>query len=249
MHILRALAASAFVLVTSLVKAEVVGRYAPLETSKYWQAAAAFESVGLLEQIAQSLNARVRSPGRIGLVAKECGRANAYYEPATRTVYLCYELMEQVITGVSRDFPNLEPAENLEVSVGALLFILDHEVAHALIHVLNLPILSREEDQADAIATYLLLKGKNPLPGLKGAVWFFRAGDAQYTSRHFGDEHSLGPQRQYNILCLAVGRDPQKFAALARELGLPDERARRCPQEYVRLDASVRKLLGRHVVQ
>lgn len=249
MHILRALAASAFVLVTSLVNAEVVGRYAPLETSKYRQAAAAFESVGLLEQIAQSLNAKVRSPGRIGLIAKECGMVNAYYDRVTRSVYLCYELMEQVLTGVSRDFPNLEPAENLEVSVGALLFILNHEISHALIHVLSLPILSREEDQADAIATYLQLKGRNPLPGLKGAVWFFRRGDEQYTSRHFGDEHSLGPQRQYNILCLAVGRDPQKFAAWARELGLPDERARRCQQEYSTLDASVQKLLGRHLPQ
>lgn len=249
MHILRTLAASALVLVTLLVKAEVVARYAPLETSKYRQAAAAFESVGLLEQISQSLNAKVRLPGRVGLVAKECGTANAYYDPASRSVYLCYELMEQVMTGVSRDFPTLKPAENVEVSGGALLFILNHEIGHALIHVLSLPILSREEDQADAIATYLQLKGKNPAPGLKGAFWFFRRGDQRYTNRHFGDEHSLGPQRQYNILCLAVGSDPQKFAAWARELGLPDERARRCQQEYSTLDASVRKLLGRHVVQ
>jgi hypothetical protein len=249
MHTIKLILTSILLSISSLAEAEVTAVYAPLTGQRYAQAASAFQRIGLLEQIAISIDSTIRIPSPLSLVAKECGYSNASYSSSSHSITLCYELMEEVISGVAKSYPNVSGEKNVEISVGALLFILNHEMGHALVDILKLPIFAREEDTADAIASYFQLRGKNPLPSLIGAIWFFGRGNQEYTAKHFGNEHSLGPQRQANILCFAAGSNPERFSALAEKFGLPPERAERCPGEYRKLETSVRKLLGQYIVR
>ena len=133
------------------------------------------------------------------------------------------------------------------MAFGALFFILFHEVGHGLSHTLRLPILGKEEDAADSIATYLILGIREPVTAVAGALWFFGTGSRTPSLQDYADEHSLGPQRQFSLVCNAVGKDPAQFQSLAQGLKLPPERASRCPAEYRQLQRSVRQLLGAHL--
>src|SRR5271154_5423604 len=48
----------------------------------------------------------------------------------------------------------------------------------------------------------------------------------------FYDEHGLNQQRAYEIVCLMVGSDSEKFKDLARETKLPEERQDTCAGDY-----------------
>lgn len=225
-------------------QAEFVAVYAQPKQPKYQAVTESFRKSSMLERIAALVNADVRTPGTIRLVAAECGTANAFYDPQRRAVVLCHELMEQVTTGVMRDFSAASSDEMADTAAGAIFFLLYHEIGHALIHVLNLPVIAREEDMADAISSFFMLRSPIRVQSMIGASWFFRQKNTLYTNSRFGNEHSLDEQRQFNVVCYALGSDAQTFAPLVVRVGLPSERARRCPAEYARLETSVRKLLG-----
>ena len=63
----------------------------------------------------------------------------------------------------------------------------------------------------------------------------------------FWDEHSLNGQRVYSITCLIYGSDPDSFAELVGEDGLPAERAARCPGEYKQKSRAWDRLLAPHL--
>src|SRR6266576_1991868 len=51
--------------------------------------------------------------------------------------------------------------DSVEFVTGNVLFVLGHETAHALISEMGIPVLGREEDAADALATIVALKMAN----------------------------------------------------------------------------------------
>jgi hypothetical protein len=229
--------------------AQFVAVYERPQTATYLRAASNFQQSRLLERLAEQLNSTVRIPTRVQLVLDECGQVNAFYQPSTRAVVLCHEMIEKVGDGVRRDFRNSTFEFQADTVAGALMFILHHEVGHALVHVLALPIFGREEDAVDGIATFMQLTGPSRFHGILGAAWFndrMISGVADQSA--FSDEHSLGPQRKFNILCLAVGSDPGMFSAVAAAAGLTKQRAERCPSEFVQLESSVQKLLSGNLV-
>ena len=52
----------------------------------------------VLEDLSEFLNETVRLPAPATLDARACGEANAYYDPGTRAVTMCYELMDELAT-------------------------------------------------------------------------------------------------------------------------------------------------------
>jgi hypothetical protein len=125
-----------------------------------------------------------------------------------------------------------------EFVVGNMLFVLLHEMAHVHVTEMGLPVLGREEDAADAFATLSLLKmGSEFSHGVlvqaaKG--WFLNAEheERQGNRLAFYDEHGLDRQRAYQIVCLMVGSDPEKFGELADLVKMPDERQGTCQGDY-----------------
>jgi hypothetical protein len=122
--------------------------------------------------------------------------------------------------------------------VGNMLFVLLHEMAHAHVTEMRLPVLGREEDAADAFATISLLRmGSDFSHGVlvqaaKG--WFLSAEHDERQGKRlaFYDDHGLDRLRAYQIVCLMVGSDPEKFGDLADLVKMPDERQETCQGDY-----------------
>jgi hypothetical protein len=132
------------------------------------------------------------------------------------------------------------------------LFVLLHEIGHVQIHDKGLPVLGREEDAADAYASVMMLEMKNEFServlteAAKG--WFYsdRRDRMERAPVVFYDSHSLSRQRAYQIVCYVVGSDPEKFAHLADETGLPEDRRQTCLGDFSNTEWSWSMLLKDH---
>ena len=219
-------------------------RYLYPETPALKPAEALVKEYRILERVRGTLR-RVELPGPLLLRFGECKDENAWYDPREHTVTFCYEL----VAHIQRITPKRAQAgvEPQEVIVGSVVFSLLHEIGHAFIDMLDLPVLGREEDAADQIAAYILLQLDKPLPRklVGGAAWMwdYEARRAKPDRGDFADVHSLSVQRFFNLLCLAYGSDPGTFAFLVEKRYLPSERAESCGFEYKRVAFAAQKLL------
>lgn len=120
------------------------------------------------------------------------------------------------------------------------LHTLIHEVGHVLYSQYNLPLLAREEDAADALASVLLLEYvEDGARVVLNAAEMFGLESEQFENMEesdFWSEHSLDIQRFYTTLCHVYGSDPKTHAYLINEdNGLTQERAENCQYEYERI--------------
>ena len=131
-----------------------------------------------------------------------------------------------------------------------MLFVLLHELGHAVITQMGLPVLGRMEDAADTFAVFMLLRMGSDFShrALVDAAegWFFAARRDQKTGQRvaYYSEHGLNEQRAYQIVCIMVGSDAEKFRDLADETNLPEDRrhtlSRRLQQRHVFLEFAAR---------
>jgi Putative metallopeptidase len=217
--------------------------YSAVSNPEYAQINEKFRQDRMLEGIADQLNASIAIPENVLITFKECGQPNAFWDPRSRQIVMCYELMEQM----TRDFREISRTEEeLGDRVGgALTFAFIHELGHCLIDVLNLPSTGREEDAVDQLSTFVLV-GLNGEEGERMAIsgalsWgiqYERLAKSGKTAAEldmlWADEHSMDGQRFYNILCWVFGHNPNKYMAMVNN-PLPEQRAVRCPTEYSRL--------------
>ena len=203
----------------------------------------------ILEGAAEMLSA-LKLPKTLTLKGSSCGEANAWYDSDTASITFCYELVRDFIksAGQSGKF-NLTPEQAV---IGPFMFIVLHETAHAVFSVLAVPVLGREEDAADQVASYAAtqLGGDFAERMLRAAAFMYDTDSARKPGEDdFADVHGLDRQRFYNVLCLAWGSDPKRYA-FAKELGkLPDERAEGCADEYHQVRYAVQTLIRKNVDQ
>jgi hypothetical protein len=195
------------------------------------------------EDVAFDFNSFLNLPTDILISPEECGEVNAYYDPSQQKVSMCYELMDYFNDlFITLDPPNVEEL-NLAV-LETTLFVFYHELGHALVDVLDLPVTGKEEDAVDQLASVIVIEGGNADSALKAATWFLLQSEQQsYGDLAFWDEHSLDEQRFFNILCWVYGSDTYTYADLVGEGGLPESRAARCPGEYQQMRNSWERLL------
>ncbi len=143
--------------------------------------------------------------------------------------------------------------DSVEFVTGNVLFVLGHETAHALISSFEIPVIGREEDAADALSTIVALKMGNSFADRvvvnAARGWFLsdRRDKKEGIPSAFYDEHGLDLQRAYNIVCLMVGGQPDKFTALAKEVKLPEERQKTCRFDYSNAEWSWEEVLKPHM--
>lgn len=203
----------------------------------------------LLEGLADQLSRQftLSQPLKIGL--GECGVSNAFYRSDTKAIVLCLELIPDLVSRVVRQQGRAIDSETIGNTVaGALVFIIFHEVGHAMIDIEGMPVLGRNEDAADMISTYLILQEPALADrGVAGGLFFFNQPTSLipgfFSQRHLADEHGLNPQRAVNLACAAYGKDPRRYAWAMHAARVTDQRASRCTGEYEQLDRSVRELL------
>jgi hypothetical protein len=133
-----------------------------------------------------------------------------------------------------------------------MLFVAAHELGHALVSELDLMVLGREEDVADAYATIGMLKCGSEasrrvlVEAAKG--WFLSAQRDKKAGAapDYYERHGLDAQRAYQVVCMMVGSDPAAFKDLADETGLPEARRRSCVWDYETASRSWERALAPH---
>ena len=105
------------------------------------------EESGLFQMAADDIDAVYLVPRDLQIAFMDCGQPNASYDPAQSAIVMCYELVNRLI----RDYRRYAGSDSvLAASVWqTTLFVFYHELGHALIDMLDLPVTGREEDAVD----------------------------------------------------------------------------------------------------
>jgi DNA-binding Xre family transcriptional regulator len=141
---------------------------------------------------------------------------------------------DQRLKGMSQ----AQQMDMIEFVVGNMLFVGFHELGHAVIHELGLPVLGREEDAADSFATIAMINIGTDFSTrvlVQAARGWFLMGNrdrADGDKPEFYDEHGLDQQRAYEIVCLMVGSNEDKFKELADWVHMPPDRQDSCAGDY-----------------
>lgn len=215
--------------------------YSSTSNSDYLELEKIFKESRLFEEVANELNDILILPQDIEIVLGECGETNAFYNPENRQIVMCYELIEEL----SSSFSDVAESEEELGSaiIHSTLFIFYHEMGHALVDVLDIPITGKEEDAVDQLSSLILIEAgeEGESAVLDGASWFFLRGEeSKITELALADEHALDKQRFYNLVCWVYGKDPTKNTHLIRYIS--GGRAERCPQKYSQIFNSWERL-------
>lgn len=229
------------------------------------------QSNKILEEFADMINANFRMPSDLTVTAIQCGKINAFYSPQAKAIQLCYEFVRHFnnlhINDQRDETGKYDNAEVTQALIGSIRFVMYHEVGHALVGILDLPITGREEDAVDQLATVVLLSSGDDDDAdavFDGAYTHLLADDLREANNAKmspeqmkwleanpieADEHSLDKQRYFNTVCLAYGSDPKAFSDLVTDGLLPKARADRCPWEWKQISRSWQRLLAPFAIQ
>lgn len=216
--------------------------YSTTQNEKYAQMNESLKQSGLLEELADQLNATVALPADVNITVKECGKVTAQWNPQDRAVAICFEMMEDM---ESRLKPYAKISELPGAVRDSLMFALIHELGHALNDLLKLPQMGKSEDAMEQVVTFVLLDSasdKGEQMALSGAMWWERlyqemarkGDDSGELDQAWAREHSFNAQRFYNIVCWIYGHNPSKYQSIVNN-PLPEARANLCPDEYGRV--------------
>ncbi|MBL8207434.1 MAG: DUF4344 domain-containing metallopeptidase [Blastocatellia bacterium] len=200
-----------------------------------------------LQELAAEMNKVFALPQDVYLSVNNCGVANAFYDPNSREIIMCTELIEYFEKAFAKEFEDKEEAA--QAVEDSTMFVFFHELGHALIDIYDLPVTGREEDAVDQLAALIVADGseEGAASVFNGAMAFtVLDGDELHESAFWG-EHSMGLQRFFNIICMLYGQDPEAHKDLVNEEVLPKARAQRCPSEYQRIEKAWGTLLSPHI--
>ncbi len=129
--------------------------------------------------------------------------------------------------------------EQLANAQDAFLAVFYHEMGHALIDIMELPVLGLEEDAADVLSVVLineLWEAEDSEKKVRAAAGFWAQSAAEWAGSgeapDYGGVHSPDERRYYTYVCLYYGADPEARQSLAADLSLSEDRAESCPDEY-----------------
>ena len=186
-------------------------------------------------------------PRTVGITYGRCGEAGASHDGPGAAIRLCHELFEHTYEVFAENAQAAEGSlgderETLQELTRRVLaatgFVLYHEIAHALDHQRELPIVGNRESAMDAIATVIAVETGQFFHALAGAVVFLSAPPALFA------EHGGGVDRLGDINCWALGGDAFVDVTYTdetvRETFDYDAAGRDCIAEYAGLRDTVR---------
>ena len=220
------------------------------ETYEIWQ------SSRLLENFRDQILHQFALEASLSLSIRNCDQPNAFYNAASREIVMCWELLNPIVDAV---VPRFSRSRSLaaKAAMSVFAFVMYHELGHALVSIQKTATFGREEDNADQIATLLLLennKRKNHADSnvvVLAIFDFWRGRDNAYLSKHqLTGPHSPDQQRAFNIVCWAIGSDPtSRYKHLAAMTEFPTQRIPSCVAEYQRAEEAMRILADTSIVR
>ncbi len=219
-------------------------------TSKEDAIGATFLKEGGIAGLAQILGSTFEIPKHITVDAVNGLDGGPHYDPSNNTITFQYGFAALIFETLRQNNPDWSN-HKLGFATGAVIaFILEHEFTHALIHVYNLPVLGKEEDAADTLATLLLLKSPQGDKLALGAAEFW----ADFSGRQnppaiadYADAHSLDLQRAYSIICDIAGSNQERYNEINQAGILPNGDIKSCPAQYQEDVKSFTQVLQPHV--
>lgn len=208
--------------------------YTPAETQLGQSVQNFLQQAQIYEQMYLGFNNIFALQEPLTLNQRECGTVNAFYSPSDRQIIMCYELADYLFNlFADHRQPGDAPIELPTIST--LAFVMLHELGHAFVDILDVPVLGREEDAVDQFSTVLLAQtggGRETAEG--AATWFYLESqkDNMVQIPYWG-EHSLNIQRFHSIICLLYGSSPDNYRDLMLSLNIPERRQAMCQQEFV----------------
>jgi hypothetical protein len=221
----------------------MIMKYAPLKDRRQFaRFEKLFKQAGNIASSVQDVNDQLHVPFDVTVALQECGDANAFYDGEKRTLTLCYELAKDMERVFKKDAKNRSDLDDLVLA--GMEFIFHHELGHAVVDMFDLPVVGREEDAVDELATLIYIRSDDEDTALIAADEFLNEGMEEArdsADQAFWDEHSLSQQRYYTIACLVIGSDLNKHKDLLKQL--PELRDRDCEAEFAQKDRAWDKLL------
>ncbi|WP_159084632.1 DUF4344 domain-containing metallopeptidase [Dongshaea marina] len=173
------------------------------------------------------------------------------YDPETNQIEIPYAFILEVterFEGIGEKQLGIPVSEATQ---DVLMHTLFHELGHALISAYQLPVVGREEDAVDGLATWMLINEfeQGSEIAISAAQLFeLESEDSdEIDDVQLQGEHSLDLQRFFQTLCHVVGHDPSHYQEMAQQAGLSRERVESCIDEYQQLDDSWMTLLAPHL--
>jgi hypothetical protein len=176
----------------------------------------------------------LRLPEKLQVRFDECGALYQEYTPKG-PVTLCYEFLAQNEKLAATDPVTLGPIRlrRDDALTGAFVQLALHDVAQALIDVLDIAVWGRADDAEDKLAGFIMVQ--------------FGKANETLVELDPSDIRSPTLQRFYNYLCIAYGADKKDYALLVKANLLPDRRARRCRVEYLKMQHAFRETILKYV--
>jgi len=194
----------------------------------------------------ERLNESLALPADITVNFVDCGTANAFFASAEANpelefasaggaIFMCHELTELFAAFYG----------DMDQAFAASIFVIMHELGHALVEQLDLPVLGIEESYVDGLAAVLVGEsGMAQASVLAG--WFFGSqGDTP-----FFDTHRANAQRLGDLACWGVGADASLLEdpivnSIASQL--TDIGGRNCVAEYQQQVNGLESVLGPNI--
>jgi hypothetical protein len=229
MRILHVGAGALAVLALSAAPAHAQGRwrvaYPEAKNPEYAALQQHFSEQDILASMVEPLNEHFPVSRDVTIELAECGREGAFYDAERPAVQLCYELLVNLAQSLMGDQENGE-----QVFVGAFAYILLHQVGHALMDQMDLPVRVPPEEAADQLTAVMAAFAPEELQTIAEGALVLGERGVDWENPGSG-RAALSGARMQNLLCLFYGIDSEGYAWMVDEGHLPAARAEGCTDE------------------
>jgi len=215
-----------------------LAEYGPVTNEDYLRYEEVLRADRVLENVTASLTRSLRLPQDITVRVEECGSSDADWDPVTRHVRLCYELLQAVLELSVAAAGEDDEARAERWFSGMTTFIVFHELGHALVDVLPLRTTLVTEVAADQFALVALGSAVGQPQEVLGALEFLRyaVGNEAAEGLGFLENHGYDPVRVDRLACGFAGALPATQPWLEQLRLLPSVGAVHCGEEFAALD-------------
>ena len=235
--------------VTTVVGESFILQYEPPDETLAPYANLLMES-GVMEEVVTDLENTFQLPQPI-LIRFTSGKPGPlYYQGVINMTYEFLLSNHEIIAATGY----AETEDELVLTLLNLVeFVLYHEVGHALVDMLDLPVLGKEEDAVDGFAAVVASAFDLDVVALTAADIFNLNTSIQVSNEispaAFWDSHSLDQQRMYSIICMIYGSNPNAYSSLLNDVGMPSEKEAECVYSFQETSRNWIRLIADYIKQ
>jgi len=204
-----------------------------------------------IKSVSELINEEIKLAEPVDLVFG--GDDGPLFDSKTNTIIIPYAFLKEVKTRfIKAKYPQNSALKLNELVIDAVMHTIFHELAHALIFQFDLPVLGKEEDAADGLASVFLIEyfeqGQEILITAADLFDLESQDIEEFEKRDFWDEHSLDIQRYYSSMCHVYGSAPKQYKQIKKDEGFSNEKAENCIDDYEILVSSWLTILKPYLV-